>query len=245
MEQPDSQQHPDTGSPPAIGRLAALGGLGFLVTSLAGDLLIGAFPRPDTPVSQLVSFYTAHHTQLLAAGMLLALSGIFFALFGVAVWARIRQAASNPMLAGLQVRGDQGLRQVPAEPGVHCRALERQVLTGQGTRGPAGAAPPVRASPAVSSRTKRILREPGPECVAGTVPAVPATQPARHQAHSYATPIWQICTQYQPELAIATGRSVVAQVPARHRSRSGRPPHPGAGQRMLRSAIRPPPHRNR
>jgi hypothetical protein len=105
MEQPDSQQHPDTGSPPAIGRLAALGGLGFLVTSLAGDLLIGAFPRPDTPVSQLVSFYTAHHTQLLAAGMLLALSGIFFALFGVAVWARIRQAASNPMLAGLAMIG--------------------------------------------------------------------------------------------------------------------------------------------
>ncbi len=105
MEQPDSQQHPDTGSPPAIGRLAALGGLGFLVTSLAGDLLIGAFPRPDTPVSQLVSFYTAHHTQLLAAGMLLALSGSFFALFGVAVWARIRQAASNPMLAGLAMIG--------------------------------------------------------------------------------------------------------------------------------------------
>ncbi len=105
MEQPDSEQNPDTGSPPAIGGLAALGGLGFLVTSLAGDLLIGAFPRPDTPVSQLVSFYTAHHTQLLAAGMLLALSGIFFALFGVAVWARIRQAASNPMLAGLAMIG--------------------------------------------------------------------------------------------------------------------------------------------
>ncbi len=105
MEQPDSEQNPDTGSPPAIGGLAALGGLGFLVTSLAGDLLIGAFPRPDTPVSQLVSFYTAHHTQLLAAGMLLALSGILFALFGVAVWARIRQAAPNPMLAGLAMIG--------------------------------------------------------------------------------------------------------------------------------------------
>jgi hypothetical protein len=105
MEQPDSQHHPDTGSPPAIGRLAALGGLGFLVTSLAGDLLIGAFPRPDTPVSQLVSFYTVHDTQLLAAGMLLALSGIFFVLFGVAVWARIRQAASKPMLAGLAMIG--------------------------------------------------------------------------------------------------------------------------------------------
>jgi hypothetical protein len=105
MDQPDSQQHPDTGSPPTIGRLAALGGLGFLVTSLAGDLLIGAFPRPDTPVSQLVSFYTVHHAQLLAAGMLLALSGIFFALFGTAVWARIRQAASNPMLAGLAMIG--------------------------------------------------------------------------------------------------------------------------------------------
>ena len=73
MNQPDSEQYPagvraHGGSRPAnsaaIGRLAALGGLGFLVASFAGDLVIGAFPGPDTPVSQLVSFYTAHHAQV-------------------------------------------------------------------------------------------------------------------------------------------------------------------------------------
>ena len=78
-------------------------GLGFLVTSLGGDLLIGAFPRPDTPLALSSPRSTPlYHAQLLgAAGILLALSGISFALFGTAVWARIRQAASNPMLAGL------------------------------------------------------------------------------------------------------------------------------------------------
>jgi hypothetical protein len=96
-----------TGSPPVkpatIGRLATLGGLGFLATSLAGDLTIGAFPGPGTPASQLVSFYAAHHAQVLAGGLLLALSGVFFVLFGLAVWARIRQVQASPLLAGLAV----------------------------------------------------------------------------------------------------------------------------------------------
>ena len=109
MNQPGSHQNPDTGPPPgtaaAAGRLAALAGAGFLVTSIAGDMMIGAFPRPDTPDSTLLSFYAAHHAQLLAGGWLLALSGVFLALFGTAVWARIRQAAGNPMLAGLTMIG--------------------------------------------------------------------------------------------------------------------------------------------
>jgi hypothetical protein len=109
MNQPDSQHYPDIGPPPvtaaATGRLAALGGAGFLVTSVAGDLVIGQFPRPDTSAGKLISFYAAHHAQVLAGGWLLALSGVFFALFGTAVWARIRQAAGNPMLAGLAMIG--------------------------------------------------------------------------------------------------------------------------------------------
>jgi hypothetical protein len=105
MPQPDS--YPDQGSPPAspaaIGRLAAIGGIGFLVASLAGDLVIGAFPGPGTPAAQLVPYYVTHHRQVLAGGMLLALGGVFFVLFGVAVWARIRQAPTSPLLAGLAV----------------------------------------------------------------------------------------------------------------------------------------------
>ncbi len=103
MYQPDS--HLDHGSPPVkpatIGRLAALGGVGFLIASVAGDLVIGAFPGPATPAPQLVSYYAAHHAQVQAGGILLALAGVFFVLFGAAVWARIRQAEANPLLAAL------------------------------------------------------------------------------------------------------------------------------------------------
>ena len=101
MPQPDPNL--GTVNPSTAGRLAALGGLGFAVASIAGDLAIGPFPGPATPASQLVSFYGAHHAQVLAGGMLLGLSGIFFALFGLAVWARIRQAPASPLLAGLTV----------------------------------------------------------------------------------------------------------------------------------------------
>ena len=109
MQQPASRQYPDSGLPPlnplanphVTGRLAAVTGLGFLATSLAGDLVIGNFPRPDTPAAKLVSFYTLQHAQVLRGGWLLALSGVCFALFGTTVWARIRQAPASPLLAGL------------------------------------------------------------------------------------------------------------------------------------------------
>jgi hypothetical protein len=101
MPQPD--HNPGTVSPVTAGRLAALGGLGFAVASIAGDVAIGPFPGPATPASQLVPFYAAHHAQVLASGMLLGLSGIFFVPFGLAVWARIRQAPASPLLSGLAV----------------------------------------------------------------------------------------------------------------------------------------------
>ena len=100
---PQSDPNPGTVSPVTAGRLAALGGLGFAVASIAGDLTIGPFPGPTTPASQLVPFYAAHHAQVLAGGMLLGLSGIFFVPFGLAVWARIRQTPASPLLAGLAV----------------------------------------------------------------------------------------------------------------------------------------------
>ncbi len=108
MSQPDTQHHSDTGSSAvaaAAGRLAALAGAGLLVASIAGDLMIGAFPGPDTSVGKLISFYAAHHAQLLAGGWLLTLAGVFFALFGTAIWARIRQGGGNPLLAGLTMVG--------------------------------------------------------------------------------------------------------------------------------------------
>src|SRR5690349_18756473 len=101
MTQPDLNL--GTASPASVGRLATVGGLGFAVASIAGDLAIGPFPRPSTPAAQLVAYYATHHAQVLTGGMLLGLSGIFFVLFGLAVWARIRQAQASPLLGGLAV----------------------------------------------------------------------------------------------------------------------------------------------
>ena len=112
MSQPDSaypdSTYLDRSAPPpvssaAIGRLAAAGGFGFLVASLAGDLVIGALPGPGTPAAQLVPYYAVHHAQVLTGGILLALGGVFFVLFGLALWARIRQASASPLLAGLAI----------------------------------------------------------------------------------------------------------------------------------------------
>jgi len=100
---PQSDSDPGTVSPVTAGRLAALGGIGFAVASIADDLAIGPFPGPATPASQLVPFYAAHHAQVQAGGMLLGLSGIFFVAFGLAVWARLRQAQASPLLGGLAV----------------------------------------------------------------------------------------------------------------------------------------------
>jgi len=96
-------QGPPPVSPAAIGRLAAVGGLGFCIASLAGDFTIGPFPDSGTPAPQLVSYYAAHHAQVGAAGMLLAVAGLLFVPFGLAVWARIRQASGSPVLAGLAI----------------------------------------------------------------------------------------------------------------------------------------------
>ena len=105
MPQPDSacpdSTYLDRSAPPpvssaAIGRLAAAGGFGFLVASLAGDLVIGALPGPGTPAAQLVPYYAVHHAQVLTGGMLLALGGVFFVLFGLALWARIRAGVRQP-----------------------------------------------------------------------------------------------------------------------------------------------------
>jgi len=67
MNQPDPEHHSEIGPSPgtaaAVGRLMALGGTGFLVTSAAGDLMIGAFPRPDASVGGLVLFYAEHHAH--------------------------------------------------------------------------------------------------------------------------------------------------------------------------------------
>jgi hypothetical protein len=99
MHQPTAAHSSPGDSAP--GRLAAIAGVGFLAASLTGDLVIGNFPRPDTPAAKLAAYYLAHHGHVLAGGRLLALSGILAALFGTALWARIRRSSASHLVAGL------------------------------------------------------------------------------------------------------------------------------------------------
>ena len=68
-----------------LARLVPLAGVVFAVLTLAGYLTIGPFPDSDASVSELTSFYAAHHGQVAAGGQLLGLAAIFLALFGIAV----------------------------------------------------------------------------------------------------------------------------------------------------------------
>jgi hypothetical protein len=83
-----------------LARLVPLAGVVFAVLTMAGYLTIGPFPDSDASISELTSFYAAHHGQVAAGGQLLGLAAILFALFGTAVWARIRASDLHPILAG-------------------------------------------------------------------------------------------------------------------------------------------------
>jgi hypothetical protein len=88
-----------------LARLVPLAGVGFAVLTMAGYLTIGPFPDSEASVSELTSFYGAHHGQVATGGLLLGLAAIFFALFGTAVWARIRSSDLHPVVAGTALVG--------------------------------------------------------------------------------------------------------------------------------------------
>lgn len=83
-----------------LGRFVPLAGVGSAVLTVAGYLVIGPNPDSDASTSTITAYYSAHHAHVFAAGILLAYSTILFALFGVAVWARIRRTALHPIVAG-------------------------------------------------------------------------------------------------------------------------------------------------
>jgi hypothetical protein len=88
-----------------LARLVPLAGVVFAVLTVAGYLTIGPFPDTDASIPELTSFYAAHHGQVAAAGQLLGLAAIFLALFGTAVWARIRSSDLHPVVAGTALVG--------------------------------------------------------------------------------------------------------------------------------------------
>jgi len=81
-------------------RLVPLGGVGFAVSTAVGFLLMGKNPEPDASLSVLMRYWQAHHAHVHTAGIVLAYGGVLFALFGTAVWSRIRGSALHPVVAG-------------------------------------------------------------------------------------------------------------------------------------------------
>jgi hypothetical protein len=87
-------------------RIVPLAGVVFAVLSVIGNGSIGSFPDADTPIAKLLPFYAAHHAGIARGGLILHWAAFFFALFAVAVWARIRvSGAVHPFVAGAVLLG--------------------------------------------------------------------------------------------------------------------------------------------
>jgi hypothetical protein len=84
---------------------ALLSGVGFTVLTAVGYLLMGKNPEPDASVSAITNYWRSHHAHAQTAGILLAYGTVFFALFGVAIWSRIRSSSTNPFVAGAALIG--------------------------------------------------------------------------------------------------------------------------------------------
>ena len=83
-----------------LGRFVPLAGAGSAALTVAGYLVIGPNPDSGASTSKITAYYAAHHAHVFAAGILLMYSTILFALFGVAIWERIRRTALHPIVAG-------------------------------------------------------------------------------------------------------------------------------------------------
>lgn len=85
-------------------RIASLAGLVFAVLTVAGNGSIGDFPDGDSPLAKIVANDTARHADIARGGALLYWAALFFAIFGIALWARVRGSV-HPFLAGAVLVG--------------------------------------------------------------------------------------------------------------------------------------------
>jgi hypothetical protein len=89
----------------SLTRYLPLAGLCFAVLTIAGYLTIGEFPDPETSLADLSTYYAAHGDSVRTGGQLVILGAIFLGIFGLAVWNRVRIAATSPVVAGLMLIG--------------------------------------------------------------------------------------------------------------------------------------------
>ncbi|HEU0192588.1 MAG TPA: hypothetical protein VFQ71_00230 [Gaiellales bacterium] len=86
-------------------RFAALAGVGSTILTAAAYLTIGPNPDSDAPTASVVRYYANHHSHVYVAGILLAYAAVLFAIFGVVLWARMRDTTVNPVIAGTMLVG--------------------------------------------------------------------------------------------------------------------------------------------
>lgn len=85
-----------------LGHLVPLAGVCYGVLEIAGDLTIGPFPDDGGTPAALAAYYAGHHHTVGLGGTLMAIGGVFLALFGIAIAARVRD---NAIIAGTVLVG--------------------------------------------------------------------------------------------------------------------------------------------
>lgn len=88
-----------------LGRYLPLAGAASCLLTVAAYLTIGPNPEATASVTTVSRYYARHHADVHLAGALLGYAAMLFALFGVAVWARIRATALHPVVAGTALVG--------------------------------------------------------------------------------------------------------------------------------------------
>jgi hypothetical protein len=96
---------PDDRRAATVARFAPLTGVLFAGLTLGGNLLIGPFPEGSTPAADLPAYYATHAAHVSAGGYLALVGALFFAVFGVAVWSRMRSAGAPPLVLGTLLVG--------------------------------------------------------------------------------------------------------------------------------------------
>jgi hypothetical protein len=88
-----------------LARVVPLAGVAYAAFEAAGDLTIGEFPNGNKSAAELATYYAAHHTGVARGGMLMAVAAVFLALFGAAIWGRLRDAGASPVIGGTVLIG--------------------------------------------------------------------------------------------------------------------------------------------
>ena len=86
-------------------RILPLAGPVYAVLVFAADTTIGPFPDGEFPAARLPSWYAEHGSHVAVAGRLLGIAALCFAVFGVAVWERVRRSPAPPALAAVVLVG--------------------------------------------------------------------------------------------------------------------------------------------